>query len=159
MNKIKFIMLYFGQSVLGEKHFPVVTSLISLKNISGDIGNLFLKLKPLSLISDEDVIEVAKLVSYRYRKHFEENSISFEKVKNMLEVVIITNNIPVHKIQITSDGIDYMAFYPSAYGDISHYCPNQYAVTDYLRSKGYAISWMGMNVNEMVEAGWIKLVS
>ena len=29
---------------------------------------------------------------------------------------------------------------------------------DYLRSKGYAIPWLGLSVEEMVEAGWIKLV-
>lgn len=31
--------------------------------------------------------------------------------------------------------------------------------TDYLRSKGYAIPWMGLSVEEMVEAGWIKLIT
>jgi len=29
---------------------------------------------------------------------------------------------------------------------------------DYLRSKGYALQWMGLSVEEMVEAGWVKLV-
>lgn len=29
---------------------------------------------------------------------------------------------------------------------------------DYLRSKGYALPWMGLSVYEMIEAGWIKLV-
>lgn len=28
---------------------------------------------------------------------------------------------------------------------------------DYLRSKGYAFSWMGLSVEEMVQADWIKL--
>lgn len=30
---------------------------------------------------------------------------------------------------------------------------------EYLRSKGYALPWMGLTVEEMVEAGWIKLKS
>jgi len=29
--------------------------------------------------------------------------------------------------------------------------------TDFLRSKGYALPWMGLSVDQMVEAGWIKL--
>lgn len=29
---------------------------------------------------------------------------------------------------------------------------------DYLRSRGYALPWMGLSVDEMVEAGWIKLI-
>jgi hypothetical protein len=31
-------------------------------------------------------------------------------------------------------------------------------VYDYLRSKGYALPWMGLSVEEMVQAGWIKLI-
>ena len=30
--------------------------------------------------------------------------------------------------------------------------------SDYLRSKGYALPWMGLSVEEMVDAGWIKLI-
>lgn len=30
--------------------------------------------------------------------------------------------------------------------------------TDYLRSKGYALPWVGLSVEEMVESGWIKLI-
>lgn len=29
--------------------------------------------------------------------------------------------------------------------------------TDYLRSKGYALPWMGLSVEELVNFGWIKL--
>jgi hypothetical protein len=28
---------------------------------------------------------------------------------------------------------------------------------DYLRSKGYALPWMGLSVDELVEYGWVKL--
>jgi hypothetical protein len=30
-------------------------------------------------------------------------------------------------------------------------------ISDYLRSKGYALPWMGLSVEDMVEVGWIKL--
>lgn len=30
-------------------------------------------------------------------------------------------------------------------------------VQDFLRSRGYALSWMGLSTEEMVAAGWIKL--
>ena len=30
---------------------------------------------------------------------------------------------------------------------------------DYLRSKGYALPWLGLSVEEMIEAGWIKIKS
>ncbi|GGG97494.1 hypothetical protein [Pedobacter zeae] len=30
-------------------------------------------------------------------------------------------------------------------------------VTDYLRSKGYALPWMGLSVEKQIEYGWVKL--
>lgn len=30
-------------------------------------------------------------------------------------------------------------------------------IVDYLRAKGYALPWMGLSVEAMVESGWIKL--
>lgn len=30
-------------------------------------------------------------------------------------------------------------------------------MSDYLRSKGYALPWMGLSVTQLVEYGWIKL--
>ena len=29
---------------------------------------------------------------------------------------------------------------------------------DFLRSKGYALPWMGLSVEKLIEAGWIKLI-
>ena len=31
-------------------------------------------------------------------------------------------------------------------------------VTDYLRSKGYALPWIGLSVEHQIEYGWIKLL-
>ena len=31
-------------------------------------------------------------------------------------------------------------------------------VVDFLRSKGYALPWMGLSVEELIEAGWVKLI-
>lgn len=33
-----------------------------------------------------------------------------------------------------------------------------YTEVDYLRSRGYALPWMGLSVEELVQAGWIRLV-
>jgi hypothetical protein len=29
---------------------------------------------------------------------------------------------------------------------------------DYLRSRGYALPWMGISVEDQIEAGWVKLI-
>jgi hypothetical protein len=65
-----------------------------------------LLLTPLSLISEEDAIEVDRMVGY----------------------------MPT--------GIADWAFTNAA---------------DYLRSKGYALPWMGLSVDQLEAAGWIKL--
>jgi hypothetical protein len=47
------------------------------------------------------------------------------------------------------------AFWLSPYEkQVTHYVYN----VDYLRLKGYALPWMGLSVEEMVKAGWIKLI-
>lgn len=39
-----------------------------------------------------------------------------------------------------------------------HKFPLNSFTSDYLRSKGYALPWIGLSVEEMVQSGWIKLV-
>lgn len=57
------------------------------------------------------------------------------------------------KIEICDDGISY-----SSNTDMSDfYTPNQYKALDYLRSKRYAISYMGYSVKELVELGIYNL--
>jgi hypothetical protein len=51
---------------------------------------------------------------------------------------------------------DFGGFEPWDDGDFILWNGNQ---IDYLRSKGYALPWMGLSVNKMVEAGWIKIIS
>lgn len=36
-------------------------------------------------------------------------------------------------------------------------CHNDIHMSDYLRSKGYALPWMGLSVETLVNYGWIKL--
>lgn len=37
-------------------------------------------------------------------------------------------------------------------------CHNDIHMSDYLRAKGYALPWMGISVEKLVEYGWIKLI-
>jgi len=87
-----------------------------------------LVLKPLSSIADEDIIEVAKLNGWS-------EDLGERYKERLLQFKI---DIPC----ISTPGYKH------------RYLPE---IFDYLRSKGYALSWMGLSVEEMVEAGWIKL--
>lgn len=34
---------------------------------------------------------------------------------------------------------------------------NSSAIVDFLRSRGYALPWMGLSVDQLIEYGWVKL--
>lgn len=39
-----------------------------------------------------------------------------------------------------------------------NYLVNSPYVFDYLRSRGYALPWMGLSVEQLIEYGWVKLI-
>lgn len=96
--KAKFFALYYDQVVYMEGGMPqpgfVNGSRIGFI-LNGNGIDAHLLLKPLSAITDEDAIKVAKIEGYTY---------------------------------------------------------------DYLRSRGYALPFMGISVEQQIEAGWIKLI-
>jgi hypothetical protein len=121
-NKAKFFALYWGQKVKRYNKSPFIeldfVDFIEIKECD------FIELKPLSSISDEDAIEVAKIMK-----------------------VDIEN-------QLTNQIIEYI------HGCITHFnCKGDmsFKISDYLRSRGYALPWMELSVEELVNRGWVKL--
>lgn len=96
-NKAKFFAQYWWQEVfifgINQKRYRITKSRFNAETLKKPC---WLELKPISQISDEDVVEISDFV-YADRK------------------------------------------------------------VDYLRSKGYALPWNGIKVEEMIEWGWIKL--
>jgi hypothetical protein len=43
-------------------------------------------------------------------------------------------------------------------GSLGNIYLSNLTTTDYLRSKGYALPWMELSVEELIEAKWIKLI-
>ena len=121
-NKAKFFAQYWGQKVLTRPNsdnkkwvLGDEVSIHSTLSKSGYDYQYFLELKPLSLITDEDKIQIGLTKGY-----LEEN------------YPYADNNSPEIFFGLSlSDG-------------------------DYLRSKGYALSWMGLSVETLEEYGWIK---
>lgn len=120
--KAKFFALYWRQNVLtdGIERYTVCSTW-NFKH-----PGFYLLLKPLSQISDDDVIEVVKIIGYDDRLKFSQ----VEEIKEWF---------------IDRFGIGY----------IKHKwdCLNAF---DFLRSRGYAIPFMGISVEEMIKSGWIK---
>ena len=54
------------------------------------------------------------------------------------------------RLQIAKNGREYLAYSPNIHRMNSN-------AADFLRSKGYALPWLGISVDELVKWGWIKL--
>ena len=122
-NKARFFAQYFGQHVLYfSSDFLRKIDNLTLDSVENDD---YLELKPLSQISDEDAIEVAKLIYGNY--HIEQTFSVLSKDKAIYEI----------KYSIEKEN-HYLKFY-------------------YLSSKGYALPWMDLSVEDLVEYGWVKL--
>lgn len=155
INKEKFCALYWGQRV--ALYYDNVFD-YDFEYPEGWIKDTTLILTPLEKITDEDAIAVAKIVARKYFSHFKENHVSLEhslrevkifthlyEKKHTCSVVIGETSIGFQNARYTGSGAD------------EFYVYNQYEAYQYLISKGYATPWMGYNVKELVEAGWIKL--
>jgi len=113
-------------------------------NHNSDALHAKIILKPLSSITDEDAIEVAEFMGLT-EGDFEINHrpTDIHIDADSQELTLFFEDCSIYFNDFNSDeastGTDYLSVY------------------DYLRSKGYALPWMGLSVEQMVEAGWIKL--
>lgn len=167
-NKAKLFGLYWGQNVF--KVLP--KSKYRTKSFFYDLDeNDYLHLKPLSSITDEDLIHIARLAHERPNHDFkvtrkkdifyvqtEYDSLGINYFISILPdyaSVCATMNFAKFKDEgfkshtINIGKVNLSAELPIAY----------IAIVDYLRSKGYALPYMGLSVKKMVEYGWIKLIT
>lgn len=130
-NKAKFFALYWGQKIKiavrkdGEWELRVGED---VPGFNSSTITQYLELKPLSRITDEDLISVASIV--------------FDPFYEGLRTIKIGKEI-VSYIFKDANGNGYQKHAPQ--------------IADYLRSKGYALPYMGLTVEEMESAGWLKL--
>lgn len=155
-NKAKFFAQYWGQKVF---KYTREGSLLT-----EEIGNVLfipkskamnfscLELKPLSQISDEDAIEVAKLVSPMLFEGRGKNGGHYID-KSEIGWYSVKHNGKTLMVDIDLDG------YVFEYDEVEEYKrPSRSLIgTDYLRSKCYALPWMDLSVEDLVEYGWVKL--
>ena len=139
-NKTKFFAQYWGQHVLYfSSDFLRKIDNLTLDSIENDD---FLELKPLSQISDEDVIQG---ITYLY-------NITREELGEILEIKHYDTFSSITTIGIgcnfkTSRSIHHWKG-TKKIGSVE---------SDYFRSKGYALSYMDLSVKDLIEYGWIKL--
>ena len=139
-NKARFFAQYWGQHVLYfSSDFLRKIDYLTIVGIENDD---YLELKPLSQISDEDVIEG---ITYLY-------NITREELGEILEIKHYDTFSSITTIGIgcnfkTSRSIHHWKG-TKKIGSVE---------SDYFRSKGYALSYMDLSVKDLIEYGWIKL--
>lgn len=127
-NKQKFFAQYWGQNVLKLSKEISPFVLNDRSRICSESG--FLELTPLHLISDEDAIELIGAKEFSLRKN-NENSGDFGCSASNIFVNTLNGNNDSYLIDKTN--------------------------IDYLRSKGYALPYNGLSVEEQVSRGWVVL--
>lgn len=125
--------LYWGQEILAYKHWGQIVTGNEIDCWALSRNENYLEVKPLSSITDEDAIEVAKLVS------------SWEDDDRLLDPI----DVPEWISEVLGGNCATYADYVSGYDASS--------LVDLLRSKGYALPAFGYSVDELVGAGVFKI--
>ena len=131
-NKEKFFAQYYNQFIVGEHSNKATTARNEFDNF--DINDAYLKLKPLSAISDEDAIEYFDILFGGNESH---------------------KNKPIElKIDLGKSWAE--ALNSQGYGLV----PKNYINgIDFLRSKEYSLPFHDLTVEQQIEYGWIKLTN
>ena len=168
-NKSKFFAQYWGQEVLiANPHVNQKNPFICEQPyIYHNTDIAWLELTPLSQISDEDVSFVAKVCHQVPNLNFE--------IKRQDDIIHATNRdkygIESHicinfkyatincNIRIPDDNdkpVNYSVNIAEIHMSASRVVGYIQSL-DYLRSKGYALPYMDLSVEDLVEYGWVKL--
>lgn len=130
-NKAKFFAQYFGKTVL---FIAGITEILENTNPSlaaKDAGS-YIELRPLSSITGDEAIEVAKIKSWAW--DLEDNQRAIKYGKEWAEYCV--NGLPTG-------------------GFLGHKILPAY---HYLQSLGFALPYHDLSVDDLIAYGWIKLV-
>lgn len=152
-NKTKFFAQYWGQKILLFDGLPSdVDSWIDGSNSKSFVLNL----KPLSSITDEDAIALSKIILEAPFSRYRNINVTRNFSVTDFPYIMVSHKNLRHRLQIDCTLVNFNIL--ELEEDVSSQIDMKpYACIDYLRSKGYALPWMGLSVDEMVEAGWINL--
>ena len=168
----RFFTQYWNQRVGGNDNWlHYVNSIVPISSHNLNAID-YLVLKPISSITDEDAIEVAKLVHQidsgwevikRYRPGKDFGSIHVERRGNINDIYHISIQFSTGEVianhHFLKTDTDDSASYKTNIGKINVTSQKPvpfYAIVDFLRKKKYAVPFDGYSVKELVESGLIK---
>lgn len=158
-NKAKFFALYWGQLVLMQKDGLGVKKCIHAY-WGKTISSRYLELKPLSSISNEDACHIAMLL-VEWQDSMSKLKPENIKVRGRIDGdhawdELIMEFGGAFSYTVRYRGGDFMTWIePKGRSEWNTY--NHLQVYDFLRSRGYALPYMGLSVEELVNIGWVKL--
>lgn len=131
INKAKFITQYWGQNVVSHNEYQEgSTNLVDgslIKKFSEE--NYFLYLKRLEDISDEDLEKIY---------HIHSGIIGYDYTMDFQSPLIMAKHWKDNDLNWNKTIFKYRE------------------IVDYLRSKGYALPFMNLSIENLVRIGWIK---
>lgn len=168
-NKKKFAALYLDQNVLRYHSWKSVDTVTHSDNtnhrghkvnIDAVNENSYLELKSLQNISDEDASHIAMLL-VNWQESMSKLKPENIKVRGRIDGDHVWDELIMEftgsfKYTVRYRGGDFMTWINSN-GRCECNTSNHLQVYGYLRSKGYALPWMGISIKTMVEYGWVKL--
>lgn len=142
-NRLIFESLYIGQDVFRTSHEAKDSGVLTPRLLSRPESKYdWLSLKSISSISDEDAIEVAKIYGLNEFSIRLKSQHGIKDFGSKYGELTLFNDLSFGGGSSSSFDTDYFA---------------KNMVFDFLRSRGYALPWMGLSVDELEAAGWIKL--
>jgi len=124
-----------------------------------NVERAYLMLKPLSQISDEDAIEVAKIIEPYFAINNKGLGRDFKiKVNRDSKVIRVTKadfKVSIAHSYVHDDTVNIMTW--QGVKETRLYPTTFLHAFDYLRSHGYALPFMGLSVEELINRGWVKL--
>lgn len=136
-NKAKFFAQYWGKEIVAHEFISAGENAVVGSVIFRNLDNWHLELKPISDISDEDAIDVAKINTSIHWN----NGLTPNVWKNSFGKTIVSNGTGIiDKYGQTIISENYLS----------------YTQVDLLRSRGYLVPWMGLSCEEIIKAGWAK---
>lgn len=159
-NKQKLFAQYWGQTVFNNGLTGDNAGWFFTGSNHDEIETCdFMVLKPLSSISDEDAIEVIKTCEGFIDEDMEfldRTGDCIASPKKWRQVFYVNGGGTKEERTVI------VANFSDSKDGVSIYNGNEYwrchiKALDYLRSKGYALPYMGLTVEKQIEYGWVKL--
>lgn len=133
--------------------YSAALSFLSVSNLEQVVTSIkcdedvYLKLTSFSQITDEDAIEVARMI-------IDENVVEVERSD---EWFVFKSGKFKYRIAFEKGDMQIDMFIDVGW-EQCHVClMHVYKSYQYLKSKGYALPYMGWSVEDLIEMGWIKL--